>query len=90
MSTKQLKTRDIHIRISEKDFNEISSNAEALGLPVGTYLRLLGLLGIAPFIARELPGSGRFQSFRVDGVEEIGSDAKEVLVQKIHPDKAVS
>lgn len=81
-----MKTKDkrIEMRVSEKDYAEISSNASALGLPVGTYLRMLGMLGIAPFISKALPGSSRFQKYTIDGVEDIVAENQEVIVQRIH------
>lgn len=46
MDGEQMKLRKIHIRISDADHKKIADNAKKVGLKIGPFLRMIGILGM--------------------------------------------
>ena len=64
------KERMISVRVTDADYDKINAFAAQFSLAVGTYLRMVGLLGHLPFVipkgsAEAVPGV-----VRVKGIEE--------------------
>lgn len=93
-----MKDRRINFKVSEDEFRQINGNARRFGLATGTYLRLLGLAGGAPYQGTPIqveetkkPSSNFFHHYDVTGseIEHISPKIQEERKQRLRREKGV-